>query len=126
MTGIGFVTRQQLDEALQRQRKLFEEKRVREGLRRALLVSEPRSATDRIPLLGQILTDMAFATKGQLEEALKEQSKMVEVYKSLESEKLGATIEIGFIVNSTLNLATVLALIYCFRKIWTKFKLKRC
>jgi signal transduction histidine kinase len=54
---------------------------------------------------------MGFATKEQLEEALKEQSKMVEVYKSLESEKLGATIEIGFIVNSTLNLATVLALI---------------
>ncbi len=111
MTGMGFVTRQQVDEALQRQRRIFEEKTLPERLQRAELVSEARLATGRIPLLGQILTDMGFATKEQLEEALKEQNKTVEVYKSLDSEKLGTTIEIGFIVNSTLNLAQVLALI---------------
>jgi len=111
MIGMGFVTRQQVDEALQRQRKIFEEKTVPERLKRARLVSQARLAIDRFPLLGKILTDMGFATKEQLEEALKEQSKMVEVYKSLESEKLGTTIEIGFIVNSTLDLAQVLALI---------------
>jgi len=111
MIGMGFVTRQQVDEALQRQRKIFEEKTVPERLKRARLVSQARLAIDRFPLLGKILTDMGFATKEQLEEALKEQNKMVEVYKSLESEKLGTTIEIGFIVNSTLDLAQVLALI---------------
>ena len=111
MIGMGFVTRQQVDEALQRQIKIFEEKTVPERLQRARLVSQARLATDRILLLGQILTDMGFATKEQLEEALKEQNKIVEVYKSLESEKLGTTIETGFIVNSTLDLAQVLALI---------------
>jgi signal transduction histidine kinase len=66
---------------------------------------------DAIPLLGQILTDMGVVTKEQLEETLKEQDKMLEIYKSIESEKLGAAIEIGSIVNSTLNLADVLTLI---------------
>lgn len=38
MIGMGFVTRQQVDEALQRQRKIFEEKTVPERLQRARLV----------------------------------------------------------------------------------------
>jgi len=110
MTSMGFVTSQQLNEALQRQRKILEEKALPEHLQRAQLVSEARLATDRIPLLGQILTDMGFATEEQLAEALKEQEKMAEAYRLLDSEKLGAAMEIGFIVNSTLNLAEVLAL----------------
>ena len=111
MTDMGSLTRPQLEKALQSQRRIFEEKTLPERVKRASLVSEARLATDRTPLLGQILTDMGFATKEQLEEGLKRQAVMVEVYKSLESEKLGAAIEIGSIINSTLNLAEVLALI---------------
>jgi PAS domain S-box-containing protein len=111
MTSMGFVTMQQLNEAVQRQRKIFEEKTLPERLQRAQLVSEARLATDRTPLLGQILTDMGFATKEQLDKALNEQKKMADLYKSLDGDKLGAAMEIGFIVNSTLNLAEVLALI---------------
>ena len=111
MTDMGSLTRPQLEKALQRQRRIFEEKTLPERVKRASLVSEARLATDRTPLLGQILSDMGFATKEQLEEGLKRQAVMVEVYKSLESEKLGAAIEIGSIINSTLNLAEVLALI---------------
>ena len=111
MTNMGFVTSQQLDEALERQRTLFEEKTLPEQLQRARLISEARLAADTTPLLGQILVDMEFATKEQLEEALSEQEKMVEAYKSLKSEKLAAAVEIGSIVNSTLNLAEVLGLI---------------
>ncbi len=62
-------------------------------------------------LLGEVMTGMGFITRQQLDEALKEQQKMFEAYKPLESEKLGASIEIGFIVNSTLDLAEVLTLI---------------
>jgi len=40
MTSMGFVTRQQLNEAVQRQRKIFEEKTLPERLQRAQLVSE--------------------------------------------------------------------------------------
>jgi len=57
------------------------------------------------------LADMGFATKEQLEEALGEQDKSLEVYKSLEKEKLGIAIETGSLLNSTLNLAKVLDLI---------------
>jgi PAS domain S-box-containing protein len=110
MTSMGFVTRQQLNEALLRQGKILKEETLPERLQRAQLVSEARPATDKIPLLGKILTDMGFATEEQLEEALKEQEKMAETYKSLESEKLATAMEIGFIVNSTLNLAEVLTL----------------
>ncbi len=111
MTHMGFVTSQQLDEALERQRTLFEEKTLPEQLQRARLISEARLAADTTPLLGQILVDMEFATKEQLEEALSEQEKMVEAYKSLKSEKVAAAVEIGSIVNSTLNLAEVLGLV---------------
>jgi len=111
LTGMGFVTRQQLNEALQRQREILKEKTLPERLQRAQLVSEARLATDRTPLLGRILIDMGFATTQQLEEGLEEQERMADVYKSLDSEKLGIAVEMGFIVNSTLNIAEVLALI---------------
>ena len=111
MTDMEFVSGQQLDEALQRQRRIFEEKVLPESMQRAGLVSEARLATDRTPLLGQILTDMEFATKEQVEEGMREQEKILEVYKQLDSEKLGAAMEISSMVNSSLNLAEVLALI---------------
>ena len=111
MTDMGFVAGQQLDEALKRQRGIFEEKILPERVQRARFVSEARLAADTTPLLGQILIDMGFVTGEQLDVALREQGKIVEVYKSLESGKLGAAIEIGSMVNSSLNLAEVLALI---------------
>jgi len=111
MTDMGFVTSEQLDEALERQRALFEAKTLPEQLQRARLISEARLATDTTQLLGQILVDMELVTKEQLDKALFEQEKMVEAYKSLKSEKVATAIEIGSIVNSTLNLAEVLGLI---------------
>jgi len=111
MADKGFVTKQQLDEAVQRQREMFQEKTLPERLQRARMVTEARLVIDSTPLLGQIMADMGFASKEQVEEAIKEQDKMAEGYKSLKSEKLGTAIEIGFIVNSTLNLAEVLTLI---------------
>jgi putative methionine-R-sulfoxide reductase with GAF domain len=111
MTEMGFVTREQIEKALEKQKTIFEEKTLPEQLQRARLISEARMAAETTPLLGQILVDMEFATKEQLEEALVEQEKMVEAYKSLRSEKVAAAIEIGSIVNSTLNLAEVLGLI---------------
>jgi len=111
MTDMEIVTKQQLEEALKRQRKIFDEKTLPEQVQRARLVSEARLAADTTPLLGQILIDMGFVTAEQLDVALREQGKIVEVYKSLESGKLGAAIEIGSMVNSSLNLAEVLALI---------------
>ena len=113
LADMGFVTSKQLGEALRRQRKILEDKTLPELRQRAGLVSETRLTrdTDVAPLLGKILTDMGFVTKEQLAEALKEQSEAAEEYKSLDSGKLGAIIEISSIVNSTLNLVEVLGLI---------------
>ena len=111
MTDMGFVNQRQLEEALLRQRKIFEEKIVPERMQRASLVSEARIVPKKTPSLGQVLIDMEFATEDQIKEALREQKKTVQVYRLLDSEKLGTAIEIGSIVNSTLNLAELLAVI---------------
>ncbi len=113
MSEMGFVTKQSLNEALQKQKKIIEEKTSSERMQWVKLVSEARlsSETDKVPSIGQILTDMKLVTKEQLEEALKEQEKTFEAYKSLDSEKLGIAIEIGSFINSTLDLTEVLYLI---------------
>ena len=109
----GLITSQQLNEALKKQKRTFEEKTLQEEMQWDKIVSEARFSvdTDKAPLLGQILTDMGLVTKEQIENTLKEQDKSFEVYRSLENKKLGVAIDIGSLVNSTLNLAEVLHLI---------------
>ena len=108
LTDMGFVTKRSLEEALTKQRKLYGDKELPERIQRVTLVSEARLATGKTPMLGQILMDMGVATKDQLEQAIEKQDKMIEVYKLLNSEKLGATVEECSIINSTLNIAEVL------------------
>jgi len=108
LADMGFVSRQHLDEALAKQRMLYGGKALPERIQRVTLVSEARLATGKTPMLGQILIDMGVATKDQLEQAIEKQDKMIEVYKFLNSEKLGATVEECSIINSTLNIAEVL------------------
>lgn len=116
LTDFGFITPGQLEKAVDVQKKLVEERTLPERLKRDRLVSEARMVTyaDSIPLLGQILKDMKFITPEQLEEALMEQGKLERLYSSLDADKLGAAIEIGYLVNSTLNLAEVLGFIMRF------------
>jgi len=83
MANMGFVTRKELKAALQRQREIVEEKTLPEQLPRPSLVSEARQTEDKTPLLGKILTDMGFVSKNQLEEALEEQNKLIQVYRSI-------------------------------------------
>ena len=108
LADMGIVSGQQLEEALTKQRKLYGYEALPERIRRVTLVSEARLSTGATPLLGQILMDMGVATKDQLEQAIEKQDKMIEVYKLLNSEKLGATVEECSIINSTLNIAEVL------------------
>jgi len=113
MEDIGFITRPQLEDALRKQKEIMDEKIMRERLQRVALVTAARQMKDQevAPLLGQILIEMDLVSPEQLERGLKEQEKSIEAYLSLENRKLGVTIEIGSIVNSTLNLAEVLYLI---------------
>jgi GAF domain-containing protein len=113
LTDLGYITSTQLEDAISKQKKLFEEKALPERIERDKIISEARVATyaDTIPLLGKVLLDMKLITEEQLTQALKEQSKLAEIYRALDTEKLGAAIETGYVVNSTLNIAEVLGFI---------------
>jgi signal transduction protein with GAF and PtsI domain len=108
LADMGFVTKQHLEEALTKQRKMCREKALPERLQRTRLISEARLATNTTPALGQILIDMGVTTNDQLDQAMRKQENMAEVYKLLESEKLGAVVEKCTVINSTLNIAEVL------------------
>ncbi len=108
LADMGFVTKQHLEEALTKQREMHKEEVLPERLQRTRLISEARLATNTTPALGQILIDMGVTTKDQLDQAMRKQENLAEVYKSLESEKLGAVVEKCSIINSTLNIAEVL------------------
>ena len=113
MTDMGFITLDQLEKALHQQKRIFEETMVPERLQRTRLVSEARMSkdADRIPLLGQILVDMEYITPDQLDLTLKQQESMIDEYNDFDTVDLGIAIEIGSIVNSSLNVAEVLAFI---------------
>jgi PAS domain S-box-containing protein len=113
LAEMGFITKEQLGEALHRQKQIIRKKTLDERLQRVRLVSDARHNRDAEmePLLGQVLTEMGFVSKEQLALALIEQKKSFEAFMSLENEKLGIAFEVGSLVNSTLNLAEVLHLI---------------
>ena len=108
LAEMGFVSKQHLEEALTKQKEMHNEEVLPERLQRTKLISEARLATNTTPALGQILVDMGVTTKDQLDQAMRKQENLAEVYKSLESEKLGAVVEKCSIINSTLNIAEVL------------------
>jgi len=113
MLDLGFVTMDQLRKALDIQKKIIERKPLPEQLQRTKLVAEARlvPAKGITPLLGQILTDLGFATEEQIEQSLQEQDKIVQAYLALGGEELKIVLETGSLVNSTLNLAEVLQII---------------
>jgi len=111
MRDLGFITREQLDESLDKQKGYFNDATLPEFLQRDKLVRESRIASEAegTPLLGQILRDMGFVTDNEIETALAQQESFINVYRSIGSEKLGIAVEIISMINSTLNLAEVLS-----------------
>ena len=113
LTDMGVVSKQQLSKALKRQKEIYGTKAVQERLQRFAMVTRSRETEDKdtAPMLGQILTDMNLVTREQLQKALREQVKSLQVYQMLDSEKLATVMEISSIISSTLNLSEVLAYI---------------
>jgi transcriptional regulator with GAF, ATPase, and Fis domain len=111
LTDFGFISNEQLEEALKKQRELFDEKTLRRREAQDKLVSDARMAshTQNMPMLGQILLDLEFVTEAQIDAALKEQETFIDVYKSLKKEKMGIALEVISTVNSSLDLAEVMA-----------------
>ena len=94
MAEMGFVSREQLEEALERQRRDLMDKMLPERLERVRLVSEARLTKDITPMLGQMLMDLGFVTRDQISEALDQQDEGSDLYAALQSDKLGKAIEI--------------------------------
>lgn len=112
LSELGFVTQKQIEEALSRQMQIYREKMLPESLERALLVTKARyPGEEALPFLGQILIDMGYVTRSQIETALKKQQNMLEKYFALESNILCSVMDLVETVNSSLNLVEVLALI---------------
>ena len=114
LTDLGFVTKDQLQGALARQRTRLQSEDLPERVQRDKLVAEARMAVraETASLLGQILTDMGLVTREQLNVALAtQQEELNQIYRELDTEKLGTAVEIGYAVNSTLSIADVLSLI---------------
>ena len=113
LIDLGYVSEQELELALERQRQITRD-RISQSKDQKIEVS-PKLGLPRYkeatPLLGVILNYMGFATMEQIELALEKQEKMAEAYESLDSKKLGLAIEMSSIVNSTLDLSEVLTLV---------------
>jgi signal transduction histidine kinase/CheY-like chemotaxis protein len=91
----------------------LETKVLPERLPRSRLVAESRQASmsTAIPMLGELLKEMGFVTQDQLDAALETQKGLVSQVGSLESEALFRVMDMGVMVNMSLNLAEVLNLI---------------
>lgn len=113
LIDLGYVSEQELEIALERQREITRERIAQTKDQKIEIPSQiglPRYK-EATPMLGVILNYMGFATMEQIELALEKQEKMAEAYESLDSKKLGLAIELSSIVNSTLDLNEVLTLV---------------
>jgi signal transduction histidine kinase len=112
----GLVSRQKIEQALEVQKKQRDENILPEHLSRTSLVSETRiaAAAQINSQLGSLLLEMGLVTQKQLDLALAEQSEAIYALARLSGNKLATLMEIGSIVNSTLNLSEVLQLIMNF------------
>lgn len=111
LSNLGFISGKQLEEALDRQKKIIKRKAIPEHLKRTKLVANSRSpgGGSCIPFLGELLIEMGYITRSQIEEALQKQEHMFEKYWTLESDSLCMVLDIGSLINSSLNLAEVLS-----------------
>ena len=83
------------------------------------LISKGRRAECPVPRLGQILVEKGFITQNQLTPALEIQNKRASELSRLDNHKLATALEVGFIINSTIDLVDVLGLIMKYANIVT-------
>lgn len=119
LKSLGIITAKQLEEALQVQKDLAFEPLSEPMTDPAGLISKSREKTRNVPLLGQILLEKDFISEDVLGPILALQNRQVRELRMLSSEKLALVIQIGFIINSTIDLVDVLALIMKYANIVT-------
>jgi signal transduction histidine kinase/ActR/RegA family two-component response regulator len=118
LVGMGAISQTQLEEALQAQLVFFEDT-FQVDLDRTELVSGSRKNGSLPPRLGQILVQKGYVSEEQLNSALKVQKRQIENLSRLSSGKLAKALQVGFVINSTIDLEEVLNLIMKYANIVT-------
>ena len=113
LSDLGAVTEDQVQEALSRQMEIFDAKTLPDRMQRSRIAAEARygGRAERIPLLGQILSEMGVVSEDQLRDALNVQQERVRKFCDLECEALCKVVDMGNQVCSSLNLVEVLSMI---------------
>lgn len=118
LVGMGTISHTQLEDALQTQHVCFEDT-FQLDLDRTELVSGSRKNKAFPPKLGQILVKKGYLSDEQLFAALKIQNRQSENLSRLSSEKLAKALQVGYVINSTIELEEVLNLIMKYANIVT-------
>jgi len=119
LVGMGTISQAQLDEALQAQQHFFEDTFQMEMDRTELVSGSRKNKVSHPPKLGQILVKKGYITEEQLMPALRMQNRQIENLSRLSSEKLAKALQVGFVINSTIDLEEVLNLIMKYANIVT-------
>ncbi|MEH0021400.1 MAG: ATP-binding protein [Desulfobacter sp.] len=117
LVSLGAISKAQLEEALAYQKDLIKDTLSEAELDRTELISRGRQTISRVPKLGSILLDKGFLTEEQLAPALEIQHDRAAELSNLDSHRLATVLEVGFIINSTINLVDVLSLIMKYANI---------
>lgn len=109
----GVCSKECIAHALEEQRRSRARSEPPQTVDRSSLVAEARMAAGHMDQtqLGRLLVETGAISNEQLQDALADQSRMVERFQNLDGHKLALVMQLGLIVNSTLNLAEVLQLI---------------
>jgi len=119
LKSMGIISEEQLAEALQQQNHMASDSGPESDVNRAELITKIREKDKDVPLLGQILLEKGFISTDILSPILAMQSRQMRELRLLSSEKLALVIQIGFIINSTVDLVDVLSLIMKYANIVT-------
>lgn len=107
----GYVTKEQVAECIDIQRKLYSETMSNYAMETVSMVSESRLARERNLLLGQIMVLQGYVDREKIEEALSEQENSSSYCEDIDNRKLMSIIDIISLINNHLNPSIVLGTI---------------
>lgn len=119
LVSMNIISSEQMDEALQFQQVFVDTVLPETDIDRTELISKGRKTSHQVPMLGQILVKKGFVTEEQLTPALEIQAQRATDLRRLDNAKLATALEVGFIINSTIDLVDVLSLIMKYANIVT-------
>lgn len=119
LKSMGIISDKQLEEALAYQKNFISDLLPEPDMNRVEMVTKSREKDRDVPLLGQVLLEKGCISQDILAPVLALQNIQIRELRLLSSEKLALVIQIGFLINSTVNLVDVLSLIMKYANIVT-------